>query len=242
MSKFLRKSGQCSCPIRVLKSSIPGLAAALGTGLHLLGAVRCHLAGCRCVLFALASAGWFRAGCVSGHQGDNETLMFLKILIWKDWWMWKAGINVLEAKPASMAGFEFWLLGVLMFDPPQPHQVVQDSINLGSAQGCHISLCSIKRTNEVCSVMKLLEGFLQEQAVYPTSYLQPYSQLEWVPCFSQNKKGISESWQCLGLRKLSFWLLTWCLYLSSVSQVFKGEVKGLAAYRSDLGGNSGLRL
>lgn len=117
MSKFLRKPGQCSCPIRVLKSTIPGLAAALGTGFSLPGAVRCRFAGCRCGLFALASAGRFRAGCVSGHQGDNETLMFLKILIWKGWWMWKAGINVLEAEPASMARFEFWLLGELMFDP-----------------------------------------------------------------------------------------------------------------------------
>lgn len=60
---------------------MPRLAAALGTGLILLGVVRCLFAGCRCVLFALASAGWFRAGCVSGRQGDNETLMFLKILI-----------------------------------------------------------------------------------------------------------------------------------------------------------------
>lgn len=116
MSKFLRKPGQCSCPIRVLKSTIPGLAAALGTGFSLPGAVRCRFAGCRCGLFALASAGRFRAGCVSGHQGDNETLMFLKILIWKGWWMWKAGINVLEAEPASMARFEFWLLGELVFD------------------------------------------------------------------------------------------------------------------------------
>lgn len=150
----------------------PQAGAALGRGFSLLGAVRCHFAGSRCVLFALASAGWFRDGCVSGQQGDNETLMFLKILISKGWWMWKVGINALEAKPASMARFEFWLLGVLVFD--LAHLAVQDDINLGSAQGCHISHCGNKRINELFGLMKLLEGFLQEQAVYPTSYFQPY--------------------------------------------------------------------
>lgn len=120
---------------------------------------------------------------------------------------------------------------------------MQDSINFVSAQGCHISHCGIKRINEVFSVMKLLGGFLQEQAIYPTSYLQSYIHSQDGHLASAKiTKGISESWQGLGLRKLSFWLLTWCLYISSVSQVFKGVVKGLAAWGSDLGGSRGLRL
>lgn len=76
MSEFLGKPRPCSGPSRIVKPTILGTVAALGTGFSLAGVGRCNLAGCRHVLFALPSTG-----CVSGRQEDNERLMFLKILI-----------------------------------------------------------------------------------------------------------------------------------------------------------------
>lgn len=61
--------------------TVLGMVAALGTGCSLAGVGRCNFAVCRRVLFALPSAGRFRAGCVSGWHEDNERLMFLKILV-----------------------------------------------------------------------------------------------------------------------------------------------------------------
>lgn len=63
------------------RSTVLGMVAALGRGFSLAGVGRCHFSGCRCILFALPSAGRFRAGCISGQQDDNERLMFLKILV-----------------------------------------------------------------------------------------------------------------------------------------------------------------
>lgn len=133
------------------------------------------------------------------------------------WQMWKAGVNVLEATPATVARLGFWLLGILMFDPHSHIYFCRTVLTLALYR-VPLSPPWDQKTNEVFSIMKLSEGFLQEQAVSWTSHLTDvHSQRLFTPKMGTNilvsakKTHSSESWQCSGIRKLLFCLLTWCL-------------------------------